>query len=180
MALNARIGVAQASRFPTMTLTGSYGYSSDELNRLLRRDSKLWQLAAGIGQSLFDAGKLKAAQRAAEARYEQGVAEYAKTVLTAFLEVESVLLTRQQQLERRDRQLRFLLEARSTQDVAEKRYRRGLVDYLTVLEAQRTRFQAEESLVLVDLVILTNRVALHRALGGGWGELPPAVARTES
>jgi multidrug efflux system outer membrane protein len=54
------------------------------------------------------------------------------------------------------------------------------VDYLTVLEAQRTRFQAEESLVLVDLVILTNRVALHRALGGGWGELPPAVARTES
>lgn len=180
MALNARIGVAQASRFPTMTLTGTYGYSSDELNRLVRRDSKLWQLAAGIGQPLFDAGKLKAGQRAAEARYEQGVAEYAKTVLTAFLEVESVLLIRQQQLERRDRQLRFLLEARSTQDVAEKRYRRGLVDYLTVLEAQRTRFSAEESLVLVDLVILTNRVALHRALGGGWGELPPAVAKTES
>jgi len=67
--------------------------------------------------------------------------------------------------------LKFLLEARATQDVAEKRYRRGLVDYLTVLEAQRTRFQAEESLVLVDLAILTNRVALHRALGGGWGEL---------
>jgi multidrug efflux system outer membrane protein len=180
MALNARIGVAQASRFPSMTLTGSYGYSSEELNQLVRRESKLWQLASGIGQTLFDAGKLKAGQRAAEARYQQGVAEYAKTVLTAFSEVESVLLTREQQLERRDRQLKFLLEARATQDVAEKRYRRGLVDYLTVLEAQRTRFQAEESLVLVDLVILTNRVALHRALGGGWGELPSAVARTES
>lgn len=180
MALNARIGVAQASRFPSLTLTGSYGYSSEELHQLVRRESKLWHLASGIGQTLFDAGKLKAGQRAAEARYQQGVAEYAKTVLTAFSEVESVLLTREQQLERRDRQLKFLLEARATQYVAEKRYRRGLVDYLTVLEAQRTRFEAEESLVLVDLVILTNRVALHRALGGGWGELPPAVARTKS
>jgi len=180
MALNARIGEAQARRFPGLTLTGSYGYSSEELHQLVRRESKLWHLASGIGQSLFDAGKLKAGQRAAEARYQQGVAEYAKTVLTAFSEVESILLIREQQLERRDRQLKFLLEARATQDVAEKRYTRGLVDYLTVLEAQRTRFEAEESLVLVDLVILTNRVALHRALGGGWGELPPVVARTES
>jgi multidrug efflux system outer membrane protein len=170
MALNARVGVAKASRFPSMTLTGSYGFSSEELHQLVRRESKLWQLASGIGQPLFDAGKLKAGQRAAEARYQQGVAEYAKAVLTAFSEVESALLTRKEQLARRDRQLKFLLEARATQDVAEKRYRRGLVDYLTVLEAQRTRFQAEESLVLVDLVILTNRVALHRALGGGWAE----------
>ena len=66
--------------------------------------------------------------------------------------------------------MKFLLEARATQDVADKRYRRGLVDYLTVLEAQRTRFEAEESLVLVELAILTNRVTLHRALGGGWAE----------
>ncbi|MDY6836873.1 MAG: efflux transporter outer membrane subunit [Thermodesulfobacteriota bacterium] len=171
MALNAQVGVAKASRFPTITLTGSYGYSSDELDRLVRRQSELWHLAMGIGQPLFDAGKLKAGQEAAQARYEQAVAEYAKSVLTAFSEVEKALLTRKEQSERRDRQLKFLLEARATQDVAEKRYRRGLVDYLTVLEAQRTRFQAEESLVLVDLAILTNRVALHRALGGGWGEL---------
>jgi multidrug efflux system outer membrane protein len=99
-------------------------------------------------------------------------------VLTAFSEVEGALLTRKEQLERRGRQLKFLAEARATQDVAEKRYTRGLVDYLDVLEAQRTRFQAEESLVLVDLAILTNRVALHRALGGGWGEVSE-VAGTE-
>lgn len=171
MSLNAQVGVAKASRFPTITLTGSFGYSSDELDRLIGRDSELWHLGLEIGQSLFDAGKLKAGQQAAEARYEQAVAEYAKSVLTAFSEVERALLTRKEQLERRHLQLKFLLEARATQDVAEKRYRRGLVDYLTVLEAQRTRFQAEESLVLVDLAILTNRVALHRALGGGWGKL---------
>jgi multidrug efflux system outer membrane protein len=167
--LNAEIGVAKASRFPSIALTGSYGYSSDELGQLVGRESELWHLASGIGQPLFDAGKLKAGQRAAEARYAQGLSDYAKTVLTAFSEVESALLRRKEQLERRNRLLRFLLEARLTQEVAENRYTRGLVNYLEVLEAQQTRFEAEESLVLVELAILTNRVALHRALGGGWG-----------
>jgi multidrug efflux system outer membrane protein len=130
----------------------------------------LWNLALGIVQPLFDAGKLKAGQRAAEARYEQGVAEYAKTILTAFSEVERALLTRKEQLERRERVLNFLVEARATQRIAEGRYKRGLVDYLSVLEAQQTRFQAEDNLVQIDLAILTNRVSLHRALGGGWAE----------
>ena len=175
-ALNAQVGVAKASRFPRITLTSSFGYSSEELDQLLRHESKLWNLALGIVQPLFDAGKLKAGQRAAEARYQQGVAEYAKTVLTAFSEVESALLTRKEQVERRERVLSFLTEARATQEVAENRYKRGLVDYLTVLETQQTRFEAEESLVLVDLAILSNRVTLHRALGGGWGEPAEAVS----
>jgi len=170
MALNARVGVAKASRFPRITLTGSFGYSSSELDRLFRSENELWNLALGVVQPLFDAGKLKAGQKAAEARYEQGLAEYAKTVLSAFSEVESALLTRKEQLERRDRIVNFLMEARATQKVAESRYERGLVDYLTVLDAQQTRFQAEENLVLVDLAILSNRVTLHRALGGGWGD----------
>ena len=63
----------------------------------------------------------------------------------------------------------FLKEARATQQISENRYLRGLVNYLTVLDAQQARFQAEENLVLVDLEILSNRVTLHRALGGGWG-----------
>ena len=170
MALNARVGVAKASRFPSISLTGTFGYSSDELDRLFRPESELWNIALGGVQSLFDAGKLKAGQRAAEARYQQGVAEYAKTVLTAFSEVEGALLTRKEQLDRRDRVLNHLMEARRTQEVAENRYKRGLVDYLTVLVAQQARFKAEEDLVLVDLAILSNRATLHRALGGGWGE----------
>lgn len=177
MVLNARVGVAKASRFPRITLTGSFGYSSSELDRLFRSESELWNLALGVVQPLFDAGKLKAGQKAAEARYEQGLAEYAKTVLTAFSEVESALLTRKEQLERRDRIMNFLMEARATQKVAESRYERGLVDYLTVLDAQQTRFEAEENLVLVDLAILSNRVTLHRALGGGWGD--PTQPRCE-
>lgn len=172
-ALNARVGVAKASRFPRITLTGTFGYTSEELGRLFRHQSELWNLALGVAQPLFDAGKLESGQRASEARYKQGLAEYAKTVLNAFSEAEKALLTRREQLERRDRVLNFLAQARATQKIAELRYERGLVGYLNVLEAQQTRFRAEESLIMVNLAILSNRVSLHRALGGGWAELLP-------
>ncbi len=179
MALNARVGAAEASRFPRISLTGNLGYASDELDRLFSPSSQLWSLAMGLVQPVFDAGALKANQEAAQARYAQGAADYAKTVLAAFAEVEGALLTRREQLARREKTLRFLEEARATQKAAENRYRRGLADYLSVLDAQQTRFQAEENLVLVDLALLTNRVSLYRAIGGGWEEaLPPAKAKS--
>jgi len=168
--LNAQVGMRKASRFPRITLTGAYGYSSDALDGLFRPESELWNIALGIVQPLFDAGKLKAGERAADARYQQGVAEYAKSVLTAFAEVEGAFLTREEQLKRREHVVNFVLNARATQRIAENRYKRGLVDYLTVLDAQKTRFEAERDLLEVDLAILTNRVTLHRALGGGWAE----------
>jgi len=111
--------------------------------------------------------------------YRQGVAEYVQIVLDAFGEVERALLTRKQQLERRKREVKFLDEARATQRVAEERYIRGLVIYLDVLNAQITRFQAEENLALVDLAIMRNRVALHRALGGGWAKPEPVAVKDD-
>ena len=169
-ALNAKIGVAKASRFPAIKLTGSFGYSSSELDQLFVPGSNVWNITFGVLHPLFNAGKLKAGQRATEAQFQQGMAGYAKTVLSAFSEVESSLLTRKEQIEKREKMLTFLSEARATQRVAENRYERGLVGYLAVLDAQQARFQAEESLVLVELAILSNRVTLHRALGGGWGD----------
>jgi multidrug efflux system outer membrane protein len=177
--LNEQVGVAKADRFPTLTLTGSYGWNSDELSNLLRREHVAWDLTAGIVQPIFDAGRLKARQREAEARYQQGVAEYVKTLLNAFSDVEKALLTRKRQLERRQREIKFLNEARETQRVAQNRYIRGLVIYLDVLNAQVTRFQAEDSLVLVDLAILQNRVALYRALGGGWAQPEPVEVQDD-
>ncbi len=168
--LNDLVGVAKAARLPRITLTGEYGWSSEDLNKLLRTENIIWNLTAGLVQPVFDAGRLKAGQRAAEARYEQGAAEYVKAVLDAFADVERALLTRELQLDRREREITFLTEARATQRVAQNRYVKGLVNYLDVLNAQITRFQAEDSLVLVDLTILRNRVALHRALGGSWAE----------
>lgn len=175
-ALNAQVGVAKASRFPSISLTGSYGYASEELSNLFDPGG-IWSLAAALAQPLFDAGRLKANQRAAEARYGQGVAAYRKAVLEAFREVENALLTRRKQIERRADVLSFVVEARATQRVAETRYMRGLVDYLTVLNAQQTRFQAEDQLLRVELTILANRVTLHRTLGGGWAMLPPVKGK---
>ncbi|UCG14820.1 MAG: efflux transporter outer membrane subunit [Deltaproteobacteria bacterium] len=175
VALNAEVGVAKASRFPRIALTTNYGYSSADLNQLFQPQAELWSIAFDIGQPLFDAGKLRARQKAAEARYQQGIAEYARTVLTAFAEVESAFLTREEQLKRRDHVVNFLVEALAAERVAESRYARGLVDYLTVLDAQRTRFQAESDLVEVDFVLLNNRVNLHRALGGGWADPGPVL-----
>lgn len=177
--LNELVGVAKANRFPSITLTGSYGWSSRDLNKLLRSESVVWDLTSGIFQPVFDAGRLKAGQRAAEARYRQGVTEYVQTVLDAFAEVERSLLIRELQMDRREREVVFLNEARATQRVAQDRYIRGLVIYLDVLNAQITRFQAEDSLVLVDLAILRNRVALHRALGGSWAEPEPVAVQED-
>ncbi len=168
-ALNAKIGVAKASRFPSIRLTGAFGYSSSELDQLFVPGSSVWNINFGALKPLFDAGRLKAAQSAAEAQFQQGIADYIKTVISAFSEVESALLTRKEQLEKRESMLTFLTESRATQKVAESRYERGLISYLSVIDAQHTRFEAEESLVLVELAILTNRVTLYRALGGGWG-----------
>ncbi|UCG19957.1 MAG: efflux transporter outer membrane subunit [Deltaproteobacteria bacterium] len=179
VALNALVGAAKASRFPRIVLTGTYGYTSDDLDRLFKPENELWSIAAGIAQPLFDAGKLRAAQRAAEARYQQGVAEYAKTVLSAFAEVEGAFLTREEQLKRREYVVTFLHEAREAQRIAESRYEKGLTDFLTVLDTQRTRFEAERDLLQVDFTLLNNRVNLHRALGGGWGDPGPVMLGQE-
>jgi multidrug efflux system outer membrane protein len=175
VALNALVGAAKASRFPRIVLTSTYGYTSDDLDRLFKPENELWSIAAGIAQPLFDAGKLRAAQRAAEARYQQGVAEYAQTVLSAFAEVEGAFLTREEQLKRREYVVTFLREAREAQRIAESRYEKGLVDFLTVLDTQRSRFEAERDLLQVDFTLLNNRVNLHRALGGGWGDPGPVM-----
>jgi multidrug efflux system outer membrane protein len=175
VAINRRIGAAKADRFPRITLTGSYGWNADGKDRLFKSDSVIWNFTRGVVQPLMNADRLKARQRGVEARYQQAVSDYANTVLDAFAEVEGALLIRKKQLERREREVIFLEEARATQRVAQNRYIKGLIEYLDVLDAQQTRFTAEDNLALVDLRILTNRVDLHRALGGSWAVPEPIV-----
>ena len=169
-AVNAQVGQASAARFPRISLTGGLGYGSQELDRLFRPESWLWNIAMGLVQPVFDGGKLQAEYEAAQARYQQQVAVYAKAVLQAFSEVEGALLTRQRQIEKRQRTITWLQHSRRTQRLAQNHYEKGLTDYQDVLNAQQTRYAAELELVTVDLAIFQNRAALHRALGGGWGD----------
>ncbi len=178
VSLSEKIGVARAARFPSITLTGGLGYTSGSLDNLFTPANQLWNLALGLSQPVFNAGRLAAQEKAARARYTQGVASYAKTVLGAFGEVEGALLTRKQQQDRRKLLKDAVQEAEATQDTAQRRYLRGLQDYLSVLESQQTRYSLADSLVLNEQAILTNRVTLHRVLGGGWAN-PPALAQAE-
>ncbi len=178
-ALNEQIGSAKADRFPQITLTGSYGWNADGKDRLIKAGSVIYNFARGVVQPIMNADRLKARQRGVEAQYEQAVSDYANTVLNAFAEVEGALLTRQKQLERRQREVVFLEEARATQRVAQNRYIKGLIQYLDVLDAQQTRFTAEDNLAQVDFNILTNRVNLHRALGGSWAVPEPIVLQRD-
>ena len=167
-ALGERIGQARAARFPVISLTGSLGFTSSELEDLLTDEANKGVLAFGLSAPLFDGGARSAAQRAAEANYRRGQAAYTGTVLNAFGEVEAALLTAREKIESKRLLTLALKEAQETQKEALSRYQRGLTDYLDVIDAQKIRYQIEETLVLTDLAIWTNRVTLHRALGGGW------------
>jgi outer membrane protein, multidrug efflux system len=166
--LNAAVAVSIANRFPRFTLTAAFGYGSEKLHLLFQPYSEWWQLAAGLTAPIFDAGRLQAQHDVSVSQYRQAAFAYARTVLNAFAEVEDVLLERKKQFQSRQRLVLFLQEARITQEVAENRYRRGLIDYLRVLEAQQTRYAAEQRLIQEDFLIYSNRVSLHRVIGGGW------------
>ncbi|MCF8067463.1 MAG: efflux transporter outer membrane subunit [Desulfobacterales bacterium] len=168
LSLNAQIGVAKAGRFPKISLTGSFGYASRELEDLFKPEAELWNIAMGLTQPVFDAGKLKAGQKAAEARYEQGVYEYSKTVLNAFAEVENSLLTRKEGLIRREKVIQHNKNTQVTYDIARNQYLRGTTTFLNVLQSWEALLKSEESRIDTDLMLLTNRVALHRALGNGF------------
>lgn len=170
-ALAERVGQAKAARFPVIVLTGNLGFISYELNELLTDEGNKWALGMGLSAPLFDGGSRSAQQRSAEADYQSGLAGYARTILEAFGEVESALLTAQEKDETKRLLALTLKEAVETQEEALSRYQRGLTDYLKVIDAQATRYQIEDQLVLTDLAIWTNRVTLHRALGGGWARI---------
>jgi len=170
IALNARIGMAKANRFPKIVLTGAYGFSSRELGDLVKTNNKFWTLASGLLSPIFNAPKLKYAHEAAKAHYINAIADYSKIILTAFFEVENALLKRKQELKKRDRIINLLNEADATYKTALHKYKNGLVNYSTLLQTQQTLFNAQKQLTFSDFTILSNRVSLHRALGGGWSK----------
>ncbi len=162
--------IARAQRFPSITLTATGGWASQELKDLFKPESFFWQLSAGLLQPLFDAGKLKAQEETARAVYRQSLITYAKTVLQAFYEVEKGLSYRKSLYEQRATTEELVKDLELTYRVALQRYKMGLLDLTTVLQIQRQLYNSRISLISTDEAILTNRVYLYRALGGTWWE----------
>ena len=164
---------ARAALYPRLSLTGSTGRLSDEVEDLLDSDFSVWSLAANLLQPLFQGGRLRAGVELAEARERELAEIYAQTLLRAFAEVELALVA--------ERSLRLQQEALATaveqstaaRDLAQRRYESGLGGYLEVLEAQREETRARIGLLSVRRQRLDARVDLHLALGGGAAAATP-------
>jgi multidrug efflux system outer membrane protein len=168
-AATARIGVAKAERFPKITLTGILGVASPQLSRIVN-PGQFGEVGPSLAGPLFNAQILGFQQQAAEAQARQAVAQYEQTILVAFREVEDALVavrkTRDQTLAQEEQ----VTALRSALHIADLRYKGGLANYLDVLIAQRSLFDAELSLTATRRLHLVSIVQLYKALGGGWDE----------
>lgn len=169
IAANAQIGVARAAMFPTVSLTSYYGGQSAALSTLLSASgSRIWSVGYGLGLPLFDAGRYAARTQAAEARQRQALANYQRSVETAFREVADALTTLQQTAASEQDLQQRADAARNALRLARLRYEAGYSAYLEVLDAQRTASDAELAFLRNRQARLVASVDLMKALGGGW------------
>lgn len=174
-AANARIGVAKAAFFPAISLTGSFGYASGDIDRLARSDSKLWSIGPSLYLPIFQGGRNKANLARSRAAFEESTALFRQRVLVAFREVQDALTATQLLADQAAAQDRAVAAARRAGDLAQTRYDAGYVNYFEVLDAQRTVLAVERAAAQLTAQRLVNSVALIKALGGGWSR-PAAVA----
>ncbi|MDD1011316.1 efflux transporter outer membrane subunit [Pseudomonas shahriarae] len=169
---NARIGVARAAFFPALTLTGALGYESQDLGNLVHWSQRTFLLGPLVGTALnlpiFDGGRRDAHLARTRALYDQRVAEYRKTVLQAFREVEDSLASMRALDQRIDQQRGAERASARVADSAQARFSEGDVDYLLVVDAQRTLLRHRQSLIQAEGERARATVDMVRALGGGW------------
>jgi NodT family efflux transporter outer membrane factor (OMF) lipoprotein len=176
-AANAQIGVAEAAYFPSLTLSAAGGFQSSAIGSLLTLPSRYWSLGPALAQVIFDAGLRRAQTAQAVATYDENVADYRQTVLTAFQGVEDNLAA-----------LRILGEEASVQDEAVKaaresvtittnQYKAGTVNYLAVVIVQATALANERTALGILGQRLTASVGLIMALGGGWDASALTIAK---
>jgi len=164
----ANIGVAQALRFPSLSLTGTAGVASNDLSNLIDSDASIWNLGANLFQPLFTGGKNKQRVEIEKARAEQLLKQYELTILQSFREVEDALVairTYRDESAAREMQTRAATNAAM---LSRARYNGGVTSFLEVLDSERSLFQAELATSEVRRARLESIVALYKALGGGW------------
>ena len=165
-ASNQRVDAASKRRLPSIRLTGAGGLGSSELRDLLDFNSILWNLAASLVAPIVDAGRIQAQVDLSEARSNVALTNLAAVLLGAFREVETALAA-EHYLAQQEQALReAATESAAAAGLALERYRKGLVDIVTWLEARRRAFDAKSSLLTVSNQRLQNRITLHLALAG--------------
>jgi len=168
IAETALVGVAEALRYPSITLTGSFGAVTDHLSDINSSDADTWNIGADIFAPIFNSGQLEAQAEAQRARAEQALRSYEATLQQAFREVEDALVAVRTLRQEHAARYRQVVAARNAARLSRARYDGGVVDYLEVLDSERSLFASEldESRTLQQS--LNAVVQLYKALGGGW------------
>jgi len=167
-AANANIGAARAAFFPSITLTGSVGVASTQLSDLFGSGSSTWTFSPQISLPIFNAGKTRAQLTYAELSQRVDVANYEKSIQTAFREVADALTANQSYLAEIEVQADAITAQQRRLELATLRYRQGEDSYLEVLSAQRDSYNAQQGLLQARFNKLSSQISLYRALGGGW------------
>ncbi|MBP8814624.1 MAG: efflux transporter outer membrane subunit, partial [Laribacter sp.] len=180
IAANARIGVARAAYFPSISLTGAVGSASLALGELFTGPAALWNYGGALAMPVFNWGKTGAGVKAATAQQKEALAGYEQAVQNAFRDTRDALTAQQksaEQLAAQDTQVNAL---QRTAHLARLRYENGYSSYLDVLDAERSLFSSELDRANARLARLNAAVSVYRALGGGYDqpgarEIPPPV-----
>lgn len=168
IAANARIGVARAALFPSISLTGIYGGESADLSDILESAARIWTFGVGLDLPIFDSGAREARVDQATAQQKQALALYQQAVQTAFREVNDALVTLRQSAEREQALAVSEAAAAKALQIAENRYKAGYAGYLEVLDSQRVHNEITLAYVDSRQARLAATVELFKALGGGW------------
>ncbi len=173
----ARVGVAMGDLFPKVTLTGSIGYEAPTFGTLGTGDSRFFSIGPSITWAAFDLGRVQARIGAAKAQTDAAVASYEGAVLNALEDTEGALMSYGRSQTRREALKVAAAASDKAADLARRRFEGGLIDFLEVLDAERTSLSAELLLSQSRTDAATSLVAVYKALGGGWNlPTPPTKA----
>lgn len=167
-AANANIGAARAAFFPSIQLTASGGTASNRLKDLFDTGTGTWSFAPTITLPIFTGGQNRANLELAHIEKNIAVAQYELTIQTAFREVSDALSARGTYVEQRSAQQALVAADADAYRLARMRFRAGVDNYLSTLDAQRSLYAAQQGLITVRQAELANKVTLYKALGGGW------------
>jgi multidrug efflux system outer membrane protein len=168
----ARVGVARADLFPKILLTGAAGRQGTEPSGLTLGAGNFFSVGPAITLPIFTAGKIRGNIEAQKQRLEQAVTQYQNTVLKSLEETENALVAYGHEKDRQEKLVAAVEASRQATMLANELYTRGLSDFLSVLDAQRQQLASEDDLAQSDTAVITNLVALYKALGGGWEAVP--------
>lgn len=171
-AQTARVGVAEAARYPSLSLLGSIGMESLSSGKLLSASARTASLGASLAWTAFDAGRNRQSVVVQDALLDQALAQYRATVLNALEEVENALTAFVKEQTRRQALLAGTEAAQRAVGLAQDQYSSGLVDFQVVLSAQRTLLSLQDSLAVSDGEVTADLIRLYKALGGGWTPSP--------